>query len=406
MRQNLFSNHIKNIMHGFFVSIGITVAEPSTILPLIVHYFSHSSVLVGFYAFLLRGGSILVQMVAAYFIQSHKIVLPLLRRVFLARFLSWFFIGLSIIVFGKSNPSLTLFLIGVGLFFFSFAAGFGAIFYNEISAKMFSKDYIGFTMSYRQLFASLGAILSGAVSGLILEKFPPPFSFGYLFIISSFLMSIGLIAFSTVKEPVKNKVAKKERSFVKFVKDSLLFIKKDFNLKNQILSRFFANGYMLALPFIILEAKEKISLSGMDVGILITAQMVGSMASNLFWSRLSLKRKNRLIVLISLFIFISVMIFVKFVSNIYQYAVIFALMGASIDGIRLGFGNLIIIISPEEYRPAYIALQVNISSIGLFFSVLGGFVVKFFGYFYLYLFSSILMFFSLYFALKIREDKV
>ena len=44
-----FSNHIRNILHGFFLSIGTTIAEPSTILPLIINYFGGSSLLVGFF---------------------------------------------------------------------------------------------------------------------------------------------------------------------------------------------------------------------------------------------------------------------------------------------------------------------------------------------------------------------
>jgi len=401
---NLFSNHIKNVLHGFFVSVAVTIAEPSTILPLIVHYFSKSTVLVGFYAFLLKGGAILVQLVAAYYIQSHKIVLPYLKRVFLARFLSWFFIGFSIVVFGRDHPSLTLFLIGVGLFFFSFSAGFGAIFYNEISAKMFTKEFLGFTMSYRQFFAGLGSIVSGAAAGFILERFPPPLNFGYLFIVSSFLMGMGLLAFSTVKEPVKEKVAKKEKSFKKFVKEAFLLLKKDKNLKNQILSRLFSNAYLIALPFIILQAKDKISISGSDVGILISSQMTGSMLSNLLWGKLASRGKNKSIILIAISILIAVMLYVNFAKTIYEYAVLFFLTGAAIDGIRLGFGNLIIIIAPQEYRPTYIALQVNISSFGLLFSVLGGFILKISGYTQIYAFSALFLFLALFFAMKIKES--
>jgi hypothetical protein len=48
--------NVKNVMHGFFLAIAVTVAEPSTILPLIVHHFSNSVVLVGVFASLLKVG--------------------------------------------------------------------------------------------------------------------------------------------------------------------------------------------------------------------------------------------------------------------------------------------------------------------------------------------------------------
>jgi signal peptidase II len=50
--------------------------------------------------------------------------------------------------------------------------------------------------------------------------------------------------------------------------------------------------------------------------------------------------------------------------------VIFFLAGASTDGNRISSGNLIIQIAPENKRPVYVALQANITSLGLFFSIL------------------------------------
>jgi len=75
-------NNLKNVLHGFFLAIAMTIAEPSTILPLIVHHFSESVVLVGIFASLLRGGAIVVQLFAAFYAQSFGLVLPYLKRVF------------------------------------------------------------------------------------------------------------------------------------------------------------------------------------------------------------------------------------------------------------------------------------------------------------------------------------
>ena len=145
-----FSNHVKNILHGFFLAIGTTIAEPSTILPLIVNYFGGSSMLVGFFAALLRGGAVAVQLFAAFHAQTYQLMMPYLRRIFFIRFSSWFFIGIAIILFGDNYPNLTLVSIGFGLFMFSFSAGFAAIYFREIMAKIFSHKFRGKTMAYRQ----------------------------------------------------------------------------------------------------------------------------------------------------------------------------------------------------------------------------------------------------------------
>jgi MFS family permease len=89
-----------------------------------------------------------------------------------------------------------------------------------------------------------------------------------------------------------------------------------------------------------------------------------------------------------------------FFQNLYIYGVIFFLIGASIDGTRLAFGNLILVIAPEEKRPLYIALQANISSFGLFFPILGGVLLSISNYQIVYSVSIIGIIFAFYLLWK------
>jgi len=237
---------------------------------------------------LLRGGSIVVQLYAAFHAQTYKRVLPYLRWVFFARFLSWFLIGLSIVLFGEEYKILTLFLIGVGLFFFSLPAGFGAIYFKELQAKLFTKEYRGKTISNRNIAGAVATIISGGVAGWTISSFEAPLNFGYLFLVSSFLMAIGFFAFATINEPPKDKIAKKEKNFRDFLKNSLSILKQDRIFKVQILAILLSYGYFFALPFVILHAKETIELTGWLIGGFITIQMVGSLFGNLIlWRNIS-----------------------------------------------------------------------------------------------------------------------
>ncbi len=401
-----FSNHIKNILHGFFLSIGTTIAEPSTILPLIVNYFGGSSLLVGFFAALLRGGAVIVQLFAAFQAQSYELMRPYLRRVFLIRFLSWFFIGVAIIVFGEEHPDLTLFFIGTGLFLFSFSAGFGAIYFKDILAKIFSHKFRGKTMSYRQFFSGLGGLISGAMAALILELFEPPYSFGYLFIISAFVMGLGYLAFATVDEPVKEEVPQRETSFKKFLHNSWTLLKADRELQIQLATFLFGYGYLIALPFIILDAETRIALDGVAIGSLITMQMAGAMLSNLLWGQLSGRGLNKLTAHIAIVFQISAVTMAILSTSLYAYMVVFFLIGAAIDGSRIASGNLILALAPPQKRPVYIALQVNILSFGMFFSIAGGVILQFFGYAVLYSITLVTLFAALFFSFRLDPKEV
>ncbi len=398
-----FSNHIKNILHGFFLAIGTTIAEPSTILPLMVNYFGGGSVLVGFFAALLRGGAIIVQLFAAFKAQHYPHMLKYLRRVFMVRFIAWFMIGIVIVSLGRDYPSLTLFFIGLGLFIFSFSAGFGAIYFKEIVAKIFSHKFRGKTMAYRQFFTALGALISGTLAGLVLEHYEAPESFGYLFIISSVLMGLGYIAMGTVDEPVKEKTAPPNKSFKVFLHNALATLKMDKDLQIQITVFLFAYGYLMALPFIILHAQSNIELNGTAVGMLITTQMVGAMLSNFLWGKLTGNGLNRLTASIALFFHIVAISMAFWASTLYEYMAIFFIIGGAADGVRIASGNLILILAPEEKRPVYVALQINIVSFGMFFSILGGLVLHFGSYELLYALTLVMLLFAFFMSFKLKD---
>ncbi len=398
---NYKENNIKNILHGFFLAVAMTIAEPSTILPLIIHHFTENVVIIGVFVSLLRGGAILVQLVAAFYAQTFKKAMPYLRRVFIVRVLSWFLIGLSIYLIGDKNPKLTLFLFGIFLFIFSFSAGFGSIYFSEIIAKVFTKEERGKTMANRQLFAAVGSIISGGVAGWVLSSFTPPKSYAYLFMISAILMSIGMFAFASIKEPIKENIRIKEESFLKYIKNAFLFLKEDKALQIQILAMFFSYSFLFAFPFVIIQAKNTIHLTGWLVGGFVTIQMLGAILGNMLWKKLSPDYKR--IFLISYLLVIMSFILIMFFENEYIYFLFFFLMGMAIDGFRISGMNLLFEIAPEDKRPIYVALQNNITSLGLFFSIPGGLILEIFGYKMLYIFTVIMLLIGLYFATKLKN---
>ena len=395
-------NNYKNISHAFFLSLAITIAEPSTVLPLIVAHFSDSVVMVGVFVSLLRGGAIVIQLYAAFHAQAYKRVLPYLGKVFFFRWFSWLLIGLSIYFIGDSNKSLTLFFIGLGLFFFSFSAGFGAIYFKELQAKLFSKKYRGKTMANRNVAGSIASIISGGVTGYVLTNFEAPMNYAYLFMVSSLFMAVGFISFVSIDEPAKENVLPKEKNFKLFIKNAVKLLKEDARLQRQIRVIFLSFSYFLSMPFVILNANALFTLTGWMLGGFIMVQMLGSiLGSSLLWRKIHDYEK-----MLSLSFVFMILAFVValFATNIYAYALIFLLFGVGLDGLNISGMNLVIEIAPEEKRPTYTAIQTNITSLGLFFPVLGGVLLKYFdSYDLIYSLSVLLLSLGLFLSLKNRK---
>lgn len=385
------SSRRKAVAHGFFLSITTTIAEPAVILPLILHYFGAGALLVGFLSSLLKGGAIIVQLFAAFGAQSYQRVMPYLRLVFLVRFVSWFGIGAGIYLFGPDNPALALWSIGIGLFVFSFAAGFGAIYFNEVLGKVFSHRYRGRVFAQRQFAAGAGALISGVSAGMILEHFSAPQSYAYLFMISALVMLAGVVPYALIVEPPKKNISPKEEKFTHFIRKSFALLRSDPRLRRQIRTYLLAYAHLFSLPFIILDAEHKLSLSGLQIGYLLSAQVIGGMLSNLVWGKMASRGSIRLIVTAAFAGYIMANAGAIFAEELWHYVVIFFLLGTSIDGMRLAFSNNILIIAPEHLRPVYIALQSNLTSVGLFFAVPGALILDYAGYDALYGFTLLIL---------------
>jgi MFS family permease len=395
-------NNLKNVAHAFFLSLAITVAEPSTVLPLMVHHFSDSVIIVGIFVTLLRGGAVVVQLYAAFHAQAYKRVINYLRRAFFFRFFAWLVIGLSILWIGDSNKPLTLFFIGLGLFFFSFTAGFGAIYFKELQAKLFSKKYRGKTMANRQIAGSIASIISGGVTGYVLSNFDAPVNYAYLFIVSSLFMATGFMIFSTIEEPSKENISKKEKSFKLFVQNAMVILKDNRRLKRQILVIFLGYSYFLSMPFVILNANNTFHLTGWMLGGFITVQMLGSIIGSTFIWR-SIDDYEKMLTW-SIAIMIIAFCLALFAFDAYSYAMIFLLFGIALDGFKISDMNLVIEIAPEDKRPIYSALQVNITSLGLFFPILGGILLTLLSSFYLiYLLTIALLVVAFVLSLTLKE---
>ena len=401
---NLNSNRVRFILQGFFLAVAISIADTSSVLPLIVDYFGGGKILVGVLSSLMKGGAIIMQLQTAFRAQERSMVLKSLRKVFVFRFFAWFFTGLSILIFAERSNLVILGLISVFLFLFSFSAGVGVIYYQELLGKSFTKEYRGKAISYKQIAAGIAGIISGGISAFILEKFSKPESFSYLFMVSGIIMAVGFGVFWNFKEDPKIQTVKREQNFGLFLKNSVKLFKKDKSLRLQIFSRFISYSLFLILPFIILKIKDDFGVTGKFIGLIISVQMAGAVASNFVWGRLSEKNKNKYIIIFSFILALAAVIISYFAGVLFCYYIVYFLTGAAIDGFRLAFSNLILIIAPAEKRPMYIAVQNNLSSIGLFFPILGGFLFKTFNYDVLSGFTVVLLLSGLIISFGLRKE--
>jgi len=402
---NLNSNKKRVIVQGVLLAGAMALADQSVVLPVIVKYFSKSNVMVGLFTSLLRGGAIVMQLYAAFHARNDVLVLSKLKKVFAVRFFSWSSIGLFILLLGNTSPTLTLLFFGISLFTFSFSAGFGTIYYQEIMGKMFTKQFRGKLISQRQILAGLVSIIGViGISGTILEQVKAPYSFAFLFLISGIIMGVGYFYFLSFKERPSRKGSSPFNTFGSFIRSAMLFIRSDRQLRVQIITRLFSFGFMLMMPFIILQAKNMYHIGGKEIAWMAGVQMAGAMLANLLWGKLSSRGNDKLIIILALLLNLTAYSCLLIFQNYYLYFAVFFLVGASIDGYRLAFSNMLLSRAPENHRPAYVAIYNNVIAIGLFFAIPGGIILDIYGFKMLNLVAIAFLVLSLFSATLLHRD--
>ena len=136
------------------------------------------------------------------------------------------------------------------------------------------------------------------------------------------------------------------------------------------------------------------------VGGFIVIQMSGAMLGNIIFKKLTPAYKK--IMLLSYIVAITAYSLLFISHNTLIYFITFFLLGIAIDGFRLASMNLLFAIAPQEKRPIYVALQNNLTSIGLFFAIPGGVIVHYFGYEVLYGWTIFCLALGLFFATRIK----
>jgi MFS family permease len=232
-------------------------------------------------------------------------------------------------------------------------------------------------MANRQIAGSVASIISGGVAGYVLNHYEAPMNYAYLFMVSSLFMIVGFATFVTIEEPSKENVSRKEQNFRLFIRNAVALLKEDKRLQWQIAAILLSYSYFLSMPFVILHANSSFTLTGWMLGGFITVQMLGSIVGSMFlWRKIHDYEK---MLSLSFIFMIAAFVMALSASSVAMYAMIFLLFGVALDGFNIAGMNLVIEIAPEEKRPIYTALQTNIVSLGLFFPVLGGIILKFVG---------------------------
>lgn len=369
----------------FFV-VGMAFVSYTSVIPSFINRLTDYAPLVGLVTAIAAGAWLLPQLFAANFVASRERKKPFVIALALIGRPMYLLVALAILLTGGTNPSLLLVIFFVAETIFSATDGLSSVVFFDMLSRSIPPERRGRFYTTPQVIGGLLAMAAGFVVAQILGPRGPAFPYNYalLFILCVASLFLSLVFFSSLKEPVQQAQGKREpwRAYMPRL-IALLRQDEQFRLINVV--RLLAGMGALALPFYVVYATDVLLMSAENVGLFVSAQVLGGIAASLAMGYLNERSGSKVVTQITIALglctpLLALLIHYHFPQDrtvTYIYALVFVLIGANYTGYMQGFMNLVLEMSPPDQRAAYVGLYNTVGgSLIMVAPVLGGLLLQ------------------------------
>ncbi|MFW6151939.1 MAG: MFS transporter, partial [Verrucomicrobiota bacterium] len=299
---------------------------------------------------------------------------------------------------------LIIFMCLVGLY--SLGAGFATLPFQRIISETISTSRRSTFFGARLVAGGILAMLAGTVVKSVLgnESLAWPRNYGILFALSFVSLAIAYSAMSCLRFPAMVSL-QSSVALPPMLEETRNTWKEYPVLKRLIGVRLLSGGLPLALPFLTLYATREVGVSLGWVGIFIAAQQGGAILANFGWIPLGNRFGTRSVILCGLVLAAVSLTFISCLAAASVFTLAFALAGAAMSAIKVGFDGYILELGHPEIRPLLFALEGTLLMPLYFMPLMGGFLADQLGYRALVVIGGLLLVGAIGFARILCEPR-
>ena len=396
-------NFYSLLWHAGFLALSRPFMDVDTVIPAMMVDAGGSAMQIGILTAIMMGGSSFTQLIFAPFISNYSYKKKFLLMGINFRILALFGMGVMLFYSSEISASMVIGLIFLLITIFSISGAFANISYTDIFGKSVLQES-------RKPFFSLKQVINGTllfVSALLAKKALGitgyPDNYGYMFLIAFGALFMASLGFWNLKEVVPSKMkVSSPGHFLSLIKIEL---KTNPRLK-YFLGFINTMGISISLlPFIILFGKEIFNTGSSATGWFLLFKIIGSVTTGFILFLLAGKYKYRNLlyggalfsVLMPLLLFIPVHM-PALISIFIVGGVVFTAYSISMNGVLLE-------ISGTTNRALYTGIAGAGNILPAVFPLLGGWIVKNYGFVPFFILYSLTVLSSLYFIYKLNCKK-
>ena len=375
---NLKRNYIGHYLHGMLGMTGFRLINAPTFLPAYLHMLSGSNTIVGLGLALQQLGGVLSPIVGANQVEHRTKVMP--AALWMGGLARLQIIGMALAGWFLSGQSRVVAIIGF-MFLFGLFMGTQRVVVSRLRAKVIPLSRRGRLQAWRN---ATGGLIAAGLAYLAGRYFIDAnlFGNGYstTFIFAFALTSLGLTALRLLMiEPEPPTVRARSRLIDRFKDFPALLAEKGFLYF--MIVQMLAITARMAVPFYVLFASSTIELNGKNLGLLSLAFLGADTISNLVWGYLGDKTGFRLIMLISLLLWVGSTVLLMGAHDFLPIFLAFSGLGAAQSGYMMSAGTMILEFGDRDEMPMRIAFSATAEGImGSIGPLLGGVISSTLGY--------------------------
>ena len=380
-------NFLGGLWHGAFLALGVSLTQPTTVISAFVADLTGSTVWVGGLATVLTVAAALPQLFVARWIENRPRKMPYLLTAIYLRVGSWGILAILVYLIGDKHPTTLAWTLVVMLAIFYAGGGLGNIPYTDIIGKTIPEERRGAFFGGKEALA--GPLAVGAALGArqILAHVKYPDNYALLFGFAAIGLGIASLGFLIMREPVTSVEKIPGHSW----RDYWLKVRQTSKKLNTLIIIEILTGFsLMALPFYVVFAREKLSAPPDAIGWFLLAQIIGGVLANLLWARLVDQAGSRkmLVVCGTLSTITPLLAIVLAPLGWSALLVVFFLAGATFTGRKVGFQSALLELAPAAERPTYAGLNAVLILPLAFLSLIAGVFLQHGSYTTLFIIAS------------------
>lgn len=359
MRRHLRRNYAAHLAHGLLGQTGFRLIQAPTFIPAYLFELSGSNLVVGLARAMQALGMSATPLFAATLVEHRRRVIPaafvvggLMRVQILGIALAGFLLS------GRLSVLATcLFLGGFGFFL-----GMQGVVFSTLVSKVIPVERRGVLMGLRNFLSGITGGAVGLAGGAFVDRAVLGNGYATTFLVSFVLTAVGLSCLAFVREPEAPAV--RARSSVgRRLRELPALLRADPAFTRYFLARGLATLGRAAVPFYVLYAASRSSLSGTQLGQLTGVFLLAWSCCNLFWGAIADRVGFRMIFLCGLSVWILATVLLMQTTGFGALLAVFVGLGAGWGGFMLSANNMVLEFGSRENLPMRIAVANTTSEL-------------------------------------------